>query len=1270
MKKILGLDLGVTSIGWAIVAEDNQAVNIMDWGVRIIPYTGTEGDDFAKGKGKSKNQERTTARTIRKGYDRYQLRRKYLIEKLQELNMLPDNSLIAIDKLSLWKLRNNAAIKPLGAAELGRVLLHMNQKRGYKSSRTEANRDKKDTEYVQQVKTRYDNLRDTGLTIGQYFYSELLKNESFQIKQKVYPRNSYTEEFDAIMKVQKGTHKILTDEVINEIRNEIIYYQRKLKSQKGLVSVCEFEGFKKKITKNGNTKEFFVGPKVAPRTSPIFQVGKIWENINNISIKNRRGEILEISNEQKIAIFNFLDTNEKLTQSELFKILNISEKSGWFGNKQLKTGLKGNVTKVAIAKIIGFENLNLQFELKIQENENEVFLVNRNTAEIHAFNKKKVIAAEFENEPLYKLWHIIYSINEKEECINTLQNKFGFDINIAEQLAELDFKTPGFGNKSAKAIRKILPYLIEGYGYSEAAEFAGYNHSNSLTNEQNLQRQLLTKLQNLPKNSLRQPIVEKILNQMINLVNALMEKFGTFDEIRVELARELKQSKDERNETTKFIGLRTKENKLIEADLIEMGIRPSKNNITKMRLYKEISNEQSKLNGICIYCGKQLGVSSVFNVEEVDVEHIIPKALIFDDSQSNKTLAHRACNSAKDKFTAYDYMSTKSTTEFESYLERVNDLYKRLIISKTKRDKLLASHKQYLERKAKGKQTEHDIKLWESFIERQLRESQYIARKAREILMDVSYKVWATSGEVTAYLRKIWGWEDVLMNLHLPVYRQHGLTKIIEIINKDQIHKKEIIPDWSKRDDHRHHAIDALTIACTKQGFIQRINNLNSEDNRKYMFEEIPTGIYDDKKNLLENYIYAQKPFATKLLEEKASEILISFKPGKRLAVNGVRRVKKQGSKQIVQEGIIVPRGALSESKLYGKIKLIETDSKTGKIAKKTIKYIFENPDLIVKEKIKQLVLERLNEYLGNAKNALASLKKTPIYLDNNKETILEYASCFANEYVVKYPVGFGVGFLFSGKEDAKKAIPILNSIVDKSVRSKIEQRLLDEKGKFIDIRVALKDLENNPIWLNEEKKIPIKSVRCTTGLNMVEPIYKNALGDDIGFVKLGNNHHIAIYTDENGKRQEHVATFWHCIERVKYGTPAIIKNPKEVWNTILENPDKYPQSFISKLPSENWTFDFSLQQNEMFLIGLPSEEQEMALNGNNKPLLSSKLYRVRSISATDYNFKHHLETQIEVKVDLPTMKKSLRFKSLGAFFEQNPVKVTINLMGEISKFK
>jgi CRISPR-associated endonuclease Csn1 len=1208
-------------------------------GVRVIPLDNDESDEFSKGNKITKNQNRTSKRTARKGYYRYVLRRKALTAELKKHNMF-DEKLFNLPQLELWKLRAKAVFEKISLTELGRVLYHLNQKRGYKSSRSEENADKKDTEYVAEVKNRYQLLKEERKTIGQKFFEELSKNKHYRTKQQVFPREAYIDEFDTIMQKQQEFYPdVLTDEFIKHLRDNIIYFQRKLKSQKGLVSICEFEGFH---VKNKDGKEIFAGPKVAHRSNPLFQVEKIWETINNISIKDKRNNEFPITSEQKQKIFEYLDNHEKLSQTELFKILEIKDKSGWFGNKMLSKGLQGNLTKLAIREAIDNDELAekwLTFELKTESTGKKTYVYNPDTGEVINEFDGKIISEKCIDEPLYQLWHTIYSISDIDECIAALIKKFGFDETTAERLAKIDFTKQSYGNKSVKAIRKILPYLMDGFKYSDAASLAGYNHSNSLTKEQAQARQLLDKIPLLQKNSLRQPVVEKILNQMIHIVNDIIDEKrgwvtkeerekGLF-EIRIELARELKQSKEERNETFKNINKIEKENKEIEKRLQELGLRATRKNIIKYRLFNEINGEDKKINAMCIYTGKTFSLTDALKGNEIDVEHIIPKSLLFDDSQSNKTLTFRWINQEKGDRTAYDYMASKGEAALNEYIERVNKLYKNGIIKKAKRDKLLMPGN----------------KIPKDFIERQLRESQYIARKSREILTQIARNVWSTSGSVTEYLRRLWGWDDVLMNLQMQRVKEiipnplaEGITEIVEWETHDgQKHQKEVIKDWTKRDDHRHHAIDALTIACTKQGYIQRLNTLSAKATRDELYKSVSERKeeFRESLSLLDKYFISQRPFTTKEVENKAAEIIVSFKPGKKVATWGKRFIKKNGKRIKVQDHLLVPRGSLSEESVYGKIKTIEKN--------KPVKFLFENPHLIFKPYIKELVEKRLAEYNNDAKKALDSLKKEPIYLDENKTIPLQYGTCYKEEYVMKYPI----------ESIKEKDVPF---IVDKKIRELVAERLKQYNGKE-------KEAFKEPIFLDAAQSITIRTVRMLTGLSAVEPVKFNKEGQPIAFVKPANNHHIAIYEDEQGNKIPHLCTFWHAVERKKYGIPVIIENPKEVWDKILTDKEKYPQIFLEKLPEDEWKIHQHFKSNEIFFI--PNSEKKLKYN--------DCLYRLQKMSIKgngqlDLWLRQIFETQIK---DDKLSSKSLRFfniRSLGALEKLKLQKIRVDRLGMIVK--
>lgn len=1243
-KKILGLDLGVTSIGWAVVQENETRKEILGMGSRIVPLDNDEKTEFSTGNKISKNQKRTAKRTQRKGYDRYQLRRSFLTKVLVENEMF-DESLFKLQSIDLWGLRAKGVTEKLSLKEIGRVLYHLNQKRGYKSSRSDANLDKKDTEYVLAVKGRHQEIKELGLTIGQKFYEELQQNEFYRIKEQVFPREAYLEEFDAIVKFQSSCYPdILTEQFINRIRNEIIYYQRPLKSQKGLVSICELAGFS---TKDGKGNNIFVGPKVAPKSSPIFQLCKIWEIVNNISLKvksqeSRGNKWIDFvpTIEQKAKIAESLSYNSKMSYAELLKLLGLS-KENVYANKQIQNGLPGNITISEIKKIL--ENEVPDFNIEIEVVNNRRAIVDKKTGEVLNEEAGLEVSKNFEKELVYQIWHTIYSIKDEVECQLALVQKFGISEQKAKALAKIDFTKHGFGNKSSKAIRKILPYLMRGYVYSDACELAGYNHSNSLTKEEKAKMEYAEKLELIPKNSLRQPVVEKILNQAINVVNAIISKYGKPDEIRVELARELKQSKDERNE----MDFRNRSNEKLNAEigqrLSSLGIPVTKRYIQKYKfIFPSLSKnlKDAHVENTCIYCGKSFNISEALTGDNFDIDHIVPKSLLFDDSQTNKVLVHRSCNAQKTNQTAFDFIAKKGELELIDFINRVDDWFKRGIISYSKMQRLKISYEGYLERKRQKKETESDKKLWENFIDRQLRETQYISRKARSIFEKICPLVTTSEGTVTAELRRLWGWNEVLMNLQKPKYRALGLTQAKEWTSDhgQRKHSNEEIVGWTKRDDHRHHAIDALVVACTKQGYIQRINTLNSSDVKDAMRREILDAsiVFDEKRNLLEQYFIKERPFTTSEVENETAKILVSFKSGKKVASKGIRKTKINGEKQIVQRNIIVPRGALSEESVYGKIKIIEKA--------KPIKYLFEHPDLIVNPAIKNLVKERLNQNARNVKLALASIKKNELLIKSGVK-VLE-GDCFKEEYVIKYPI----------QNIKSKDVQF---IVDSAARTAIEKQLLKYGGKE-------KEAFKETVWLNEEKRIPIKSVRMFTGLSVVEPLSKDNRGKAIGFVKPGNNHHIGIYIDENGNKVEHICTFWHAVERKKYGLPVVIKDTNEVWSKILEGND-CPDSFLEKLPKDNWIYHESLQQNEYFLLGI-DESVLSDLENIDYRFLSDYLFRVQKIGASYYVFRHHLETSLVDTNEAKLSKRYISIRSFAAYDSYRPIKIWVDVIGKIKK--
>jgi CRISPR-associated endonuclease Csn1 len=1286
MKKVIGLDLGSSSIGWALINEpenSQEEYRIIGMGVRIVPLSKDENDEFSKGNAISKNANRTLKRGARRGMHRYKMRKQQLVSVLKLLGMMPDKALFMLNALDLYRLRDRAIQEQISLEELGRILFHLNQKRGYKSNR-KANNEEENTDisskdsnsegedkapkkmkvkgYLDLIADRESLIEREKQTIGQYFYAELQKNKFFRIKENIFMRSSYENEFENIWNTQSKFHpSILTEENKNRIGKEIIYYQRPLKSQKGLVSVCKFEGKLFSDKRSGYTKQVFSGPKVAPKSSPLFQISKIWQELNNIEItsfkamksRNQNGgtDALEIgfdiygkrtlTQSEKQTLFEALNWGEKLTPKQILQSLGY--KSGYNEykiNLRNEKFMEGNRTLTAIKKVFDKYEVDKDHLLRFTLKKEESGRVDKETGEM--FHR---IKESFEAEPLYRLWHLIYSIDQTATLEKILIEKYGLQKDTAVALAKLDFHKSGYGNMSSRALRNILPHLILGMGYADACEMAGYNHSNSITKEQNESRELLDKLELYAKNSLRQPVVEKIINQVINLINDLIdEKNGYITkaerhskdkfEIRVELARDLRQSAGERNDTFKRNNDQDKKHKVIVEKLTPLLGSVSKRDVERYKLWEEFGQVSP------YEPGKVIGLTDLFNKTNgilYDIEHIIPKSRLFDDSFSNKTICPRAMNSGttgKNQNTAFDYMKSKGEDAFNEYIAFVKDhLYKKDGISKSKFNKLMMPLD----------------KIPDDFINRQMQETRFISKEVRGLLELICRNVYASTGTVTSKLRNLWGWDDVLMNLQIDKYRAIGQTFVKEYTSNGQIHKAERIIGWSKREDHRHHAIDALCIASTNQGFIQRINHLNAQHNRDEMFAETEGSVYKEKLSLLEKYLLSKKPFETSEIEKEADKILISFKAGKRVASKSRNIIKLKGA--TIQQTTLTPRGFLHKETVYGQIRQFEKIKLSPR---------FNRLDDVSDKAIKRQLTDYLNKFGDDTKKAFSS-KELAKFEEEHK---YNEVSVFKREYVVKYKLGAD----FKEKD--------IDSIVDKGIQRIVKDHLSKHGNNP---KIAFNS--ENTVWMNKEKGVSIKSVRCKTGLGDLQALHKNEKGDLIDFVSTSNNHHIAIYKDASGELHENTVTFWDAFQRKEANLPIIVTNTKEVWNAILSiGFDK--QSVLAKLPKEEWEYITSLQQNEMFVFGMINEDLERAVSTNNTTSISKLLFRVQKMSKNsagqiDILFRHHLETKVddkyldsekqtEVKNELLSKKmgKAIKVQSLQ---NMTGIKVKINKLGKIT---
>ena len=933
---------------------------------------------------------------MRRGFARYQLRRYRLRRELEKVGMLPDAALIQLPLLELWELRERAATagRRLTLPELGRVLCHINQKRGYRHVKSDAaaivgdEGEKKDSNsaYLAGIRANDEKLQDEHKTVGQYFAEQLRRSQSesptggisYRIKDQIFSRQRYIDEYDQIMAAQRVHYPdILTDEFIRMLRDEVIFMQRPLKSCKHLVSLCEFEKQEKVMRvqqddgKGGRQlveRRVKFGPKVAPKSSPLFQLCRIYEAVNNIRLTRPDGSPRDIIPEERAKIVAHLQSSASLSFAALKKLL--KEKALIADQLTTKSGLKGNSTRVALASALQpYPQYHHLLDMELETRMMTVQLTDEETGEVTE-REVAVVTDSYVRQPLCRLWHILYSIEERDAMRRALITQLGMkeedlDGGLLDQLYRLDFVKPGYGNKSAKFICKLLPQLQQGLGYSEACAAVGYRHSNSPTSEEITERTLLEKIPLLQRNELRQPLVEKILNQMINLVNALKAEYGV-DEVRVELARELKMSREERERMTIQNDKRKEANDEVAEKIQKCGLYPTKSRIRKYRLWEEAGRQ-------CLYCGQSIEEEQCLNGEDMEVEHIIPKSVLYDDSYGNKTCACRRCNKEKGNRTALEYIRAKGWEA--EYMDRINERLKEKKISYSKHQRL--------------RWLKEDIPS--DFLERQLRLTQYISRQAMAILQQGIRRVSASEGGVTARLRSLWGYDDILHTLNLDRYDSMGETE--RVSREGETTEKLRIKDWSKRKDHRHHAIDALVVASTRQGYIQRLNRVSSESEREAMSGEIEMQkvTKTDKLSLLERWLTQRPHLSVRAVSDKVAEILISYRPGKRVVTRGrnIYRKKTADGREVtcVQRGVLVPRGELMEASLYGKI----LSQGRERIVKRYPLHTLKGE--VVDPRLRELIAEYNQEITSKVK-----AKGAPLYLDAAEKQEVRSVRCYVDK--------------------------------------------------------------------------------------------------------------------------------------------------------------------------------------------------------------------------------------------------------------------------------
>ena len=773
----LGLDIGTNSIGWWLYETDGAGVDaritgLIDGGVRIF----SDGRDPQSGA--SLAVDRRTARAMRRRRDRYLRRRTTLMKVLANAGLMPVDPAEAktLELLDPYELRATGLDEALPLTHLGRALFQINQRRGFKSNR-KTDRGDNESGKIKDATARLDQaiMASGARTYGEFLHMRrqratdprnvptvrtrlsIATRDGPGGKEEAgydfYPdRRHLEEEFHKLWAAQAGFHTELTDE-LRDMVFEKIFYQRPLKEPK--VGLC-----------------LFTAEERLPKAHPLTQRRVLFETVNQLRVTADGRETRPLTVEERDQIVHALD------------------------NKKPTALLKSMAMKLpALAK-----------ELKLRDGQR--FTLETGVRDAIACDPVRASLLHPDRfGPRWSVldsdaqWEVISRIRKVQSdedhaaLVDWLTQTHGLDRDHAEMTAKAPLPD-GYGRLGLTATTRILEELKTGVvTYAKAVDACGWHHSDQRTGEcldrlpyygEVLERDVIPGTYDENHDDITRfgritnPTVHIGLNQLRRVVNLIVNTYGKPDQIVVELARELKQSEQQKADAMKRIRDTTEAAKKRSEKLEELGIDDNGRNRMLLRLWEDL-NPDDAMRRFCPYTGKRISAAMIFD-DSCDVDHILPYSRTLDDSFANRTLCLREANREKRNQTPWEaWGGTPKWDAIETNLKNLPD---------NKRWRFAPDAMERFE-------GEND------FLDRALVDTQYLARISRTYLDTLYTKgghVWVVPGRLTEMLRRHWGLNSLLSDKH------RGAVKA------------------KNRTDHRHHAIDAAVVAATDRSLLNRIS--------------------------------------------------------------------------------------------------------------------------------------------------------------------------------------------------------------------------------------------------------------------------------------------------------------------------------------------------------------------------------------------------------------------------------------------------------------
>lgn len=662
-------------------------------------------------------------RRINRGMRRRLRRKRFRKERIR--NLIIDNGIMSAEQIDeifncgkeltdIYEIRSEALDRKLNAEEFVRLLIHLSQRRGFKSNRKVDSSDSKSEagKLLNAVKTNKALMEEKGYrTIGEMLYKDERFSENKRNKADDYSNTFARSEYEAEINIIFDTQKELGNEfATSELREkylEIYLSQRAFDDGPGKGS--PYGG--NQIEKMLGTCTFESDEPRAVKAAYSFEYANLLVKTNSIKLINSEGK-RDLTESERQAVISLAFKKKSISYASIRKELKIPEDT--FFN--ISYG-RGETTPDEVEKKTKFTYLNTYHVLK--------------KAYGDAFDG-------WSTEKKNALGYALTVYKNDNKIINNLTEK-GFEkseIDIALTLPSFS-KT---GNLSVKALDKIIPYLEQGMLYNEACQSAGYNFKADETDKRMF---LPANAKDAPElGDIRNPVVRRAVSQTIKVVNALIRENGESPcFVNIELARELEKNFSDRKKIEK----NQKENQARNDEIVEelrnnFGIiKPTGQDIIKYKLWKE-------QNGVCPYSLKPISVEKLFDVGYTDVDHIIPYSISFDDTYNNKVLVLSSENRQKGNRLPMEYLTGKKRDEFWLWVDSSN-------LRSRKKKNLL-----------KEKLTDDDIS---GFKKRNLQDTQYISRFMLNFLRKYlelqpnskgnKHTIKAVNGAATAYVRKRWG---------------------------------------------------------------------------------------------------------------------------------------------------------------------------------------------------------------------------------------------------------------------------------------------------------------------------------------------------------------------------------------------------------------------------------------------------------------------------------------------------------------------------------